>query len=226
MGKICPRVLSTGTCPDPLCVKRHDVYPCQDCGVISMSQQEHRIHLSNRRHINKVQGLGMPYHCPVCDVDVSGSRCWSQHVRGRQHLAKCEANQVVANVAPEEVTSRVGHHYCALCKVVVPNHVWTRHQTSTGHNHRIRFAKFEAAFEEAAKDKHGVVVSHHPGGLDFGIIEVAAAQRGVMLPLSVKSTVPSSRVHLVEVKIISSLQTSSPSVLFLHPFDFRAILTS
>ena len=69
------------------------------------------------------------------------------------------------------------------------------------------------AFDEAAKDKNGITVTYHTSGLDFGVIDVNTAQNGASLNLTIKNSVPLSKVALSEVRVISSLQRTTPLVI-------------
>lgn len=63
-------------------------------------------------------------------------------------------------------------------------------------------------------------MSHRTEGLDFGVIEVSAAQNGVSLTLAIQNSVPLSKVVLDGVRVVSTLRKTTPSVFvfkFLSP---------
>lgn len=66
---------------------------------------------------------------------------------------------------------------------------------------KIRFASFRSLLDEAERDKNGVVLD---GSGDLDIVEVPAAQHGVQLTMTIRSTNPSLKVVLAEVKLASS----------------------
>lgn len=180
--------------------------------MVSFSVGSHQSHLRGRKHLSIMRGTSISYRCPTCDRTIPGAN-WATHLRGRKHKRNAAAKGSAIEVEPEELTSMPGHQYCTVCKTLVLDRLWDRHPASVLHRRRLGFAKFEAAFDEAGKDKHGITVSHLSGGLDFGVIEVAAAQTGVSLVLTVTNSVPLSKVTLVEVKVVvSSLQKTTPFV--------------
>ena len=212
MVKVCPQVLTTGACREATCPFRHHVHICRPCGVVSFSAAIHQTHLKGRRHLNTIQGGGITLRCSICDIVVVGSASWKQHVSGRRHRQNVQDQGAAVDLEPEEATSQAGYNYCTVCKTCVQERFWHSHPNSSTHRRRIRFAKFAAAFDEAAKDKHGITVSHQAGGLDFGIIDIPSAQDGVSLNLLVKNSVPSLKAVLTEARVISSLQRTSPLV--------------
>jgi helicase MOV-10 len=68
------------------------------------------------------------------------------------------------------------------------------------HHRREQFQAFKSAFEEAEKDRHGVTLSHKEG-VDFGIVDLADAQRGVQKTVVLKTIVPSSRTRISDLKL-------------------------
>lgn len=65
-------------------------------------------------------------------------------------------------------------------------------------------AQFHTASQEAERDKYGVNVSHLDG-IDFGIVSLSDAQRGVEIALTMTATVPSPRTQVLETKFASNL---------------------
>ncbi|KAI0945600.1 hypothetical protein AcW1_001785 [Taiwanofungus camphoratus] len=81
--------------------------------------------------------------------------------------------------------------------------MWNSHTSSRAHARKILFAHYEAAFEEAEKNKHGVTISHDHDGIDFGIVEVKCAELGVSLVVKAQNTVPLSKITLIGAKFTS-----------------------
>lgn len=210
MVKPCPTLLTTGVCSDPGCNLKHDLHICRTCAVVSLSAEIHQIHLSGKRHQRALRGQTVIVTCPICNVNISGSRTWKQHIESKRHARKAEAAGLAASdIQPVEPTHQAGHVYCTVCKIFILEQHWPIHPSSKLHQRKLRYARFEAAFEEAAKDKHGISVSHQTGGLDFGVTEVALAQNGVSLNLDVTNSVPLSKVVLNKVEVKCPLQRTS-----------------
>lgn len=205
MVEACSQLLTTGVCQDASCAFRHDVYICRPCGVVSFSSEPHQAHLRGRRHLKTIQGKGTMLYCPLCD-SIGPGASWRKHISGPRHTINARDQGSIVDIEPEEATSHAGYKYCTVCETFVRENLWLRHLSFSKHYRRIKFAKFAAAFDEAAKDKHGITVSHHAGGLDFGIIDLSSAQDGVSLNLVVKNSVPTLKVVLTEVRVTSSLQ--------------------
>lgn len=53
-----------------------------------------------------------------------------------------------------------------------------------------------STFEEAARDKNGIIVSHQLAGVDFGVIETDIAPWGVYNTLVIENTIPFSRITI------------------------------
>lgn len=193
----------------------HDLHICRECAVVSQSAKAHRNHLRGRRHSRNIHGENVSMHCPLCDVNVSGLKMWKQHTTSSRHVQKA-LDAGVGDVQPDEATNIPGHVFCTVCKIFVFERFWKAHPQGKLHKRKLRYAVFEAAFEEASKDKHGISVSHQTGGVDFGMVEVSAAQNGVTLDLTVTNSVPLSDVVLNRIEAKCLWTQISPSVdLFL-----------
>lgn len=104
------------------------------------------------------------------------------------------------------------------------NRYWKQHSGTTSHRGKVQFTKFEAAFDEATKDKHGISVSHS-NGIDFGIVEVESAVGGARAVqiLTVKSTVPLAKVSLIEAKVLASFRKIVPFTPSLNAVPCRIV---
>jgi len=122
-------------------------------------------------------------------------------VSGSGHRGKTAAQGASTVVEPEEAAATARSEYCTLCGVFVPRTLWTQHAQNSTHRRKEGFAAFKVTLEEAEKNKHGVTVSE---GLDFGIVRPADARTGVSLQFSMETTVPASRIRVVEAKLSST----------------------
>lgn len=114
-----------------------------------------------------------------------------------------------ANVVPSAAGSAIsGRVYCMVCKAYLFGSDWGRHPSTKQHQRKLRFSALVAALEEATKDKHGITISHHPAGLDFGTI---ALENALMVEGSflVKNTVPLSDIVLKKAQLSSAASTRS-----------------
>ncbi|RPD55533.1 P-loop containing nucleoside triphosphate hydrolase protein [Lentinus tigrinus ALCF2SS1-7] len=184
----CPQTLYGAGCSDPTCSLIHDAKYCDVCGVICQPAATYSTHISSQSHIKRVSNTRW-LHCPICRVSVIGQHIWDSHVNGRLHLKTAKSRSVdpklVQPTEPPLVTP--GMRRCETCNVHIPDHNWTSHLSSRAHRNLEQHAAFRAAFELASHDKHGVSVSHAESGLDFGIVEVAEASRGLQGRLAIST---------------------------------------
>ena len=204
MVQVCPKLESQGVCGDSSCRYRHDIHICEDCGVIC-SSSNYQAHLVSKRHKRQVSGANTFLRCSVCNVNILGPREWTKHISGSRHIKKVARHGASTAIDPEEAASTTRSEYCNLCRQFVPRVKWTQHAQSPVHRKREKFATFQAIFQEAQKNKHGVIVSD---GFDFGIISSANAQKGVGVQISVETTVPASRIRIIETKFSSATNLS------------------
>lgn len=200
-GDFCSELLATGACSKPNCNSRHDVTVCKPCGVVCYGADAYTAHTQHRKHLAKVTGRSGVFHCPLCKTNINGSRFWENHLRGRRHHRAAAASGVSPEIEPEEPVTLPGYIYCEVCDTNILKGEWNRHPNTPSHQRKLAFAKYEAVMDEAMKDKHGVELSHDGSGVDFGIVDVAIAQRGSSISVKVRNTVPSSRFTLLEVKL-------------------------
>ena len=209
---ICPNILSNGSCPDKACTRNHTLYICKLCSVTCPNQHTLDAHLNGQRHRKQLTGprsLPKVPYCSLCETYVTGS--WLAHTRGKRHLAAARSQGRDANIKPEmNGDDPRAHIHCPVCKTFVHEDAWERHPGTRLHQRRLRFGALEFALEEAAKDKHGIVVSS-PEGLNFGVLEVDKACNGVQMTFNVQNTVPHSDVVLSEIKLSSTTATGGCS---------------
>ncbi|KAF7796423.1 hypothetical protein EIP86_007600 [Pleurotus ostreatoroseus] len=162
-----------------------------------------RQHMQGERHRRQIAGLAVTLFCSLCRIAVVGQNGWQQHLATKRHLRNAKQQGVSAAMEPMEAGDDVqSHEFCPLCKVYVHTSTWTRHPATKMHKRRLRFGSVEAGLEEAAKDKHGILVT--PSELDFGVLHSDRAKHGVSLTVEIKSSVPLSNVTLVEYKLSSA----------------------
>ncbi|KAH9835366.1 P-loop containing nucleoside triphosphate hydrolase protein [Rhodofomes roseus] len=220
MVVVCPQLLLNGACADGACGYRHDVQICRPCGAICYNATFYQTHCASQRHHKRVNGLLDTFHCSVCQTNVSTVDGWAIHVRGKKHNTLARQQGVDPDVPPEEASTLPGHVFCNVCSVGIPQQHWNSHVNSRSHGRKSLVASYEAAFEEAGKNKHGIDVSHEDDGLDFGIVDVEDALQGATMTLTVRNTVPTSRVSLVDAKF------SSQSPRFSVSYDTSVPLLS
>lgn len=142
----------------------------------------------------------------------------AQHVTGRPLRSHNERRGAPADLQPEGAPVLPGHVRCELCDVVVGDDLWASHVAKPAHKRRENLVAYKSAFDEAAKDKHGVTVSHGEYGVDFGIVEVQDAERGVSVELKVQMIDPSSGIKMMDLKLSSTTSpfASTSSYVPLH----------
>lgn len=198
MVKVCPELKIQGSCTDSTCQYRHDIYVCEECGVICDSTSIFRDHLQSKRHRHKVIKLTAIYHCASCNVDVTGQVAWAEHRSLHRHYANAEPQSRPSTVNLGNGVLENG--YCALCGTAVAVGKWSKHLQNAGHLNKEKYAAFKTALEEAERDKHEVVVSDN---MDFGIVTPADARRGVNIKFTLQTNVPTSRIKIDSAKFFS-----------------------
>ena len=153
-----------------------------------------------KKHQKKLSGGAV--FCSVCQVFVTRQR-WREHLENPAHLGAANFNGTDPNIAPEEQATPRGTRHCDLCDCNIPEDVWGRHINGKRHHNKEKFYAFKSVFQEAEKDKHGVTVSHLDG-VDFGIIELLDGLQGVRMTVVLQTTVPQSRIRVLELKLSST----------------------
>lgn len=207
--ELCPTFLSTGLCANRSCTYRHNVPSCRLCGLVFETLEEYDEHATTKNHRNRVQGeSGALVYCSICKKYITGLKNWASHVASRRHGIHASAQHVSPSVEPEEPEIVPGHTLCVVCNRHIPDRFWARHPQQPKHKEKERFAAFRTALDEAEKDKHGVSLS---GDFDFKIVETLEAQTGVKRRGTIQSSVPSSHIKIVELKLASSKGTTTSS---------------
>lgn len=177
------------------------MHVCVPCGVVSANERQKIAHLNGKRHHRRIGGASTVMRCPLCEVMVVGHAVWTSHVTGKKHRAVAKQQGVPAAVDPEEGGGAVsGHIFCSVCETYVHEDAWDRHPQGRLHQIKIAFNAMRSALAEAAKDKHGVSVSH--GDIvDFGVLDNSQGPCRKDIVLEIRATVPSSSVVLREAKL-------------------------
>jgi helicase MOV-10 len=129
------------------------------------------------------------------------SGTWESHKAGSNHLKQAIRKGVPPDVDPQEGANDQGEKYCQLCKLAVKNSKFVRHIQSAWHLKRKGFAEYQAALNNAEKDKNGIVID---GKLDFGIVDFTKTKKTVTRPIVLKATATNGRVKLTDSKLVSS----------------------
>ena len=208
---VCPQLQTNGACSDASCSLNHDVRICEDCNVLCPSSTSYNSHIAGKKHRRKMLGLSTLFHCPLCHVKIYGPTAWSQHVSGGPHRRTAGLQGVSPEVEAEGAGDIDGQTYCGLCDKHIIQHQWSSHVRGVAHHNKERLSAYRTAIEEAQKNKHGVTVSE---GIDFGIVDVAEAQETVSVKFTMETTVPTSRIVIVDYKLSVSSATSSPYAIF------------
>jgi helicase MOV-10 len=199
--KVCPQLQSTGVCI---------VHICEPCGMVLIGDIAYRSHLTGQKHPKRIERMAgranaeaqILYECPVCKCPVPSS-VWPQHIKGKRHISAARSSGVPAEVNESDLQIQPGFKLCELCNITVLESAWPSHLAGRSHTRSERFVAYKAGHAEATKDKHGVMVSS-PDGVDFDIVEVAAATSGVVKELEVVLTAPTAKINIVSSKWSSS----------------------
>lgn len=214
MVAICNNVLRHGACQTHHCPYSHDVWPCENCGVICNHHAAYKAHIRSQKHKMRVSKVRKDQEeasnlvllrCTVCVRNISQAQ-WNQHAGGQSHRANVTRSGR-PDVGPSQV-DMPGKHYCAVCDAQIENYLWSRHSQTSFHQRKIRFAAYRAAEDEAGRDKNDVTVT---GEYDFGIVEAGSGQYA--LTAKIETTVPSARIELLEAKF-----TRSASLNAVYPY--------
>ncbi|KAI0316092.1 P-loop containing nucleoside triphosphate hydrolase protein [Amylostereum chailletii] len=207
--QLCPAVRVSGSCQDDACPFSHDLLFCELCQHAFADRSLYQTHIQGKKHQRRAAARGGTFQCPICDKTVLGLPTWKMHIRGRAHISNAGRQGVDAEVEPEEAPIASDQVLCEVCNFVVDASQWATHVQRRNHREREQFLAFKAVFDDASKDKHGVSVSHTDGGIDFGIVEVDDAIRGVSVEFSITLTDPTARVKIDSFRLSSTLSTAA-----------------
>ncbi|KAI0075957.1 P-loop containing nucleoside triphosphate hydrolase protein [Panus rudis PR-1116 ss-1] len=200
MPAICPLLKTQGICQrGEGCQFRHDVLICSPCGAICMTNLNYQAHLRGKRHRKNTTGGGRVFQCTVCTLNVTEGQ-WEEHVGGEKHAGQAFLRGLDPDVEPAPAALHRDEKLCTICDRIIQLGNWGSHIQGRSHMKMKRLVAFRSAFEEAEQNKHGVVVSHEEGGVDFGIVELDNAKSGVTSDLTIQNTTPLAKISLVELR--------------------------
>lgn len=199
----CPQSLYGTGCTDPACTLVHDAKYCQLCAVICQPASSYGSHLESPQH-KKVLERPSWIHCPLCNVSLPDQpTTWQAHVTGRPHKQRATRQGIEPNsiqpTSPPADSTRLKH--CDFCDITVDINAWDSHVAGRLHKIQKQHAAFRAAFARASQDREGVNVSHAEEGLDFGIVDLVRAKKGVQSEFLV-STDNAASITLVSTDVI------------------------
>lgn len=201
----CPEVLYSGGCTAlPDCALKHDVRFCEVCGVICAPASNYAAHIRGQQHRQRTSTLNEPasYHftCSLCNVNVLGQVNWFQHIAGVTHRAFAVSQKRSPLVLPLDPSLTNGQARCLLCKRIILSENVKTHLRSMQHRQMEQFAAYRSSFELAERNKRGVKVSHEDAGIDFGIVEMVEARRGIQVNIQVTMNTPSGSIIISSAK--------------------------
>jgi helicase MOV-10 len=224
MPRICPRLRIDGFCDDPSCRYKHNAWPCQTCQLIFHSQLMFDSHMSSRRHRNAVEGKNVAHHCTLCNLAVFGVESWQMHLNGKRHLKAIRAAEPTAAAVlaatqsePEQTNEIPGYHFCSVCNTQILDRLWARHPSHPLHIRKEQYQRYQTAFDEASKDKHGITIAGN--SIDFEVLEHEEAVDGKKMTFSIENTVPSTKITVTSVKLSPGLHSRNQS-WYIIPWSF------
>ncbi len=163
--------------------------------------------------------------CYLCDSHHLCQATFDDHIKSSLHIRQAKKagvdpnipGQHQSNVAPSDVVP--GHRLCTFCNEQISEQAWHRHVATAKHKIKELLASYTAALEQAERDKHGVTVN---GDLDFKVVKIATARKGVRIYARIKTTVPSADIKLISSQLASSKGMQgkvipTPCVITLKP---------
>lgn len=215
--ELCPNLLSKGTCSTPDCPFNHTAFSCDVCKVFTPTQFHLDQHINGKRHKAALQGKKL-WECWICNVRQGNKPPFDSY---KFHENTLKHRTRVAALAASSATQQPDGvaHRCEVCKMDVPAQLFSAHFNSVSHKKKEKFATYETALQDAAKDKGGVVVQEKE--LDFETVELATLETQ---PTRIKTfnISVSRRVKLCEARVTSSIGAYA----HLREFNFSARLNN
>ena len=201
---ICPNLVALGFCTAKNCRNKHDGFFCVSCGVVNHTEAAHKAHFYTKRHSRSNLGANDPFYCTICKAVVQGKARWDRHVNSKGHIDAAVKQGVDWNVEPGKPGVPVeGQVFCPVCRKYIPQPSWDRHASMRSHKSKVDFTHVRQALDNAAKDKHGITVSHYPS-VDFGTVDPDVAKQGIQVVLVVKTSEPDADVTLAAARLTSA----------------------
>lgn len=198
--KICPRLKdAAGVCPDPNCKNRHDVKICLPCKVVCTSESVYKAHIRGKKHRSRTKSGQRVFHCSLCARNIPELQ-WENHIFSQRHVGKATKQGISPDVEPQAAVLSENERLCTVCDCIIQHNAWQAHVKGNPHRKMQTFVAFRAAFEAAECNKHGMVVSNEDG-IDFGVIDPVHAENGVLTVLTIKNTMPLSKIRISELRV-------------------------
>ncbi len=217
---LCQESLFYGSCDIPRCpqVKYHAARFCEPCGIICSNEAARASHFRSAAHLRKAAAAATEspsitwMHCPVCNIQLIGRASWQAHASSGRHARKAAAHGVASEDVQPTAPPTESFKQCKLCREAHPNRLWRYHLISKAHKRREEHSVLRSAYERAGQDKGGIVVSHADSDVDFGVIDLARANQGLGVDLSISASGPTtSTVSISRVNVSPQIgQRSSP----------------
>ncbi|KAI0777345.1 P-loop containing nucleoside triphosphate hydrolase protein [Trametes elegans] len=209
LERICPENTFSGSCTIPNCPLSHHEKFCDLCNVIVSSTAVWRSHVGGRAHRSRVAaGASTLILCPVCDIRLSGESTWLEHVASNAHCDSARSKGVSPNVRPRDPNHPNSNH-CLVCHRAIPASHWPAHLRNEAHKKAQRNALYRARFEQAERDRGGVVVSDE-AGVDFGIVSRADSRTGLQKQLNVTVNAASPTLAITRLETFAG-SSNKPS---------------
>jgi hypothetical protein len=185
-----------------------DFVICGTCDLVVQPASGFAAHCSSTGHLARVEGNVV--RCSICNKYPRRSG-WTDHIRSRRHLIAADTQGLRVDIPYEVPASVPGHQKCHICEVFVTNVLWEDHKQHATHLKHLH-AREEVDFmretlRRATADKEGVYVSG-VDGVDFGVVDISSAARGMRSILTVKTAPGTQNVRFIRGKA----QPSSPLV--------------
>ena len=221
MASTCPRLLTSGTCPDSSCTHLHDVQFCDLCGVDITTPRNRATHFRGRRHRQRLSSQLL--YCNICETGIRACR-WDTHTSHPNHVQAAQFKGVspLIESGGRVVTNLKGRKYCDLCQTHLADANWNDHVRGRNHKRMEKVSAFNALLDEAERDKNGITIE---GSFDFDIVTPSVSSVGLSVTPIIKMVMPHSRVTLVEANLISAKGGSriSSSVFSFLPSDPKMV---
>ncbi|EJD43380.1 P-loop containing nucleoside triphosphate hydrolase protein [Auricularia subglabra TFB-10046 SS5] len=225
----CPEFLDGGVCTTEDCPYQHNIFICRLCRLWCVSAFSYEQHLRGKKHQQTLRTGGtrveLPPWCDVCHCNLkslSTQADYDVHVRGRRHQAALAARDLRGDAAySAEPDAR-----CDVCNVAIFARDKARHDASYEHKKKERFAAYQAAFDEAERDKAGVSVE---ANADFPFLDtpfVPGKAVHARRTVEVAFSAPDAEVYLTGARMSSSLSSRGEAYFTVHAFDREIRLRS
>lgn len=222
--QLCRNILETGSCRfRDQCWFNHNVglhsYECKPCKYVGATQLAYNAHCRSGKHRrNSGQGdhaeqPSSQLFYPPCE-QLTDQADWVKPQASDTHTEIIEATieePFSRDLAPHLLLDARGMATpqidtdetttCEICNGTYPVRFLDKHLQSKQHMIKDRSAKYQGALDKASKDRNGVIID---GQFDFGVLSQEDGRDGKGHVLSIKATLSSERIQLVDVQLGSA----------------------